>query len=98
MRRIFSRYIIKIMPKGIDMTDVQDSLHNSTECAVFGITIPKIVILGIVVYPFYQAVAISSWVGFLLANPPVSHTIPVPSEVSTKDPLGLRLRLAATIT
>ena len=32
------------------MTNVEDSLHNSTECATFGLTIPKIVILGIVVY------------------------------------------------
>lgn len=36
----------------------------------------------------YQFVAISICVGLLAAKPPVSHTIPVPRDVETKEPLG----------
>ena len=46
---------------------------------------------------FYQLTAISSCVGLRFANVPVSHTIPVPSDVSTRDPLGLVFRSAATM-
>ena len=88
-----------------------NKIHSSSRY----ITIPKIMILGIVgehenglcqepsscnytISPFYQVVAISICLGFLFANPPVSHTIPIPSEVCTSEPLGLRFRLAATMT
>ena len=36
----------------------------------------------------YQLVAISSWFGLDAANPPVSQTIPVPSDVGTRLPRG----------
>ena len=40
------------------------------------------------VFKSYQFVAISICVGLLAAKPPVSHTIPVPRDVETKEPLG----------
>ena len=94
--------------KGLLQLKLQYAEHHMSYCRIRFTTLPKIVILGRVSFRkngllkepslFYQAVAISICVGFRLANVPVSHTIPIPSDVCTSEPLGLIFRLAATIT